>query len=153
MGSNPTLSARFLINNFSHRHCEQSEAIQKPRYLRAFQHFVWNRTRTLLSPIVAFYPQNLCFLPIYLRLHRTNLRQGFGLAGTLDEGTHVRGPSIYVGFRGLRFFETAQLSDAGVFTNCTQSLPNIFGLKIRDTNYACKSIPFLSCSQNLMDNL
>jgi hypothetical protein len=99
-GSNPSLSARFFEAKFSHRHCEHSEAIQKPQYLWAFQSFC-----LLLDPyltfsifaIFAILPPKSPFLPSTFPIH----------ANTPDEGTHVPKPFIYLGFRGLLFFAHA----------------------------------------------
>ncbi len=93
-GSNPSLSARFFKENFSHRHCERSEAIQKPQYLRAFQRF-----RLELDPYLTFsnftiLPPKSLFLASLSPIH----------ANTPGEGTHVLKSFIYLGFRGSVLF-------------------------------------------------
>ncbi len=93
-GSNPSLSAIFFKDNFSHRHCECSEAIQKPQHLCVFQSFC-----LLLDPYLTFSnfaisPPKSLFLPSLSPIH----------ANTQAEGTHVPKPLIYLGFRGLVFF-------------------------------------------------
>ena len=94
-GSNPSLSARFFRNNFSHRHCERSEAIQKPQQLQALQ-----RSYSALHPYFTFsnfaiLPPKSLFLPSPSPIH----------ANTQGEGTYVPKPSIYLGFRGSPFFD------------------------------------------------
>jgi hypothetical protein len=89
-GSNPSLSARFFIENFSQRHCEHSEAIQKTQYLRAFQLF-----DSALDPYLGFssfaiLPPKSLFLASLSPIH----------ANTPGEGTHVLKALIYLGFRG-----------------------------------------------------
>ncbi len=92
-GSNPALSASFLRNNFSHRHCEHSEAIQKPQYLRAFQLF-----DSALDPYFTF--SNFTILP----LKSPFLASPSPIhANTRGEGTHVLKPLACLGFRNLPF--------------------------------------------------
>ena len=93
-GSNPSLSARFFEENFSHRHCEHSEAIQKPQYLRGF--------RLSLDPYLTFsnfaiLPPKSPFLFSPSQVHEN----------TWDEGKYIRGPFIYLSFQGLMFFAHA----------------------------------------------
>lgn len=93
-----TLStARFFKENFSHRHCEHREAIQKPQYLWAFQRFCLALDPYFTSSNFAILPPKSPFLPSPSPIH----------ANTPAEGTHVPNPSIYLGFRGLLFFDAA----------------------------------------------
>ena len=94
-GSNPFLSASFFKENFSRRHCEHSEAIQKPQYLRAFQRFALALDPYLTFSNFVFFSPKSPFLPSLSPIH----------ANTRGEGTHVLKPSIYLGFRELLFFD------------------------------------------------
>ena len=87
-GSNPSLSARFFKENFSHRHCERSEAIQKTQYLRAFQLFDSALDPYLTFSSFAILPPKSLFLASLSPIH----------ANTPGEGTHVLKPFIYLGF-------------------------------------------------------
>ena len=84
-------SARFVKENFSHRHCERSEAIQKPYYLRAFQRFCLELEPYLTFSNFAILPLKYPFLPSPSQVH----------ANTPNEGTHVLKPSIYLDFIGI----------------------------------------------------
>ena len=84
----------FLKRTFLTSFCDRVSAPQNPSICRLFRVFVWRHTRTLLSPILPFYPPKALFLPSLSLIH----------ANTRREGTHVLKSWIHLVFRGLLFF-------------------------------------------------
>ena len=94
-GSNPSLSARFFEEDFSHCYCEHSQAVQKPQYLRTFQCFILALDTYLTFSNFTILPLKSPFVRSPSPIH----------ANTLDEGTHAPKSLIYLGFVGRGLFD------------------------------------------------